>query len=171
MTPEEFLGSLTPGRADLGAQGYRADVLLAMAARESGWDPVPDSTYVNNATPWGVECVPAYHCYLGFADYPSLTAAPQDLPAVLPAAAVAARGSATAFMDALQAAGWDASAPTTYAQDVLQGFLPAARSLMAQQGLDPATAQPAGGGGPLPPRPPRWTCRRWAPPSCCRPQA
>lgn len=142
MTASQFLESLLPGLQSLGSLGYLADVLLAMAAHESGWNPVAQSTYVNNANPWGVECVSAFPCSQGFALYPSLTAAAQDLPAVLPPAAIAARGSAVAFMDALQAAGWDASAPTTYAQDVLTDYLPAARTLMEQSGLDPATAQP-----------------------------
>lgn len=123
---------------------------LAMALHESGAPPAADSTFAIQGNPWGVRCFQAqYQCVNDFQVYPSLTAAAQSLIVALGSQRLQYVSDPAAFMQNLQATGWDGPAPASngYADSVLYTFGPIARSALAEIGADQTTGAVAGGGG------------------------
>jgi hypothetical protein len=151
-----YAESLLPGLQVIHARtGLAAWVALAMAAHESGVPPAADSSYVLQRNPWGIGCSgQPGSC----AVYPSLLAAADALPALLPANALAGATNPERFMTALQADDWsgttggldsgDPCAPaSSYAYSVLGCWGPQAEAALAAVGADVVTGQVAAAGG------------------------
>ena len=150
----QLLPAVVPAAAGSGAPAW---VLLAMAAHESGVPPVPGSSlvYGGEHNPWGVGCNgTAGSC----AVYPTLAAAGQALPGLLPANALAVAGNPQAFMAALQADDWSGDPYGDYASSVVGYWGPLAQSALQAIGVDPVTGQGGGGvtSGQVRPAPVPW---------------
>lgn len=139
----DYALALQPGLAYIyqRANGLPAWVPLAMAAHESGVPPISYSTYVTAHNPWGIVDDPLYPTVNGFTMYPSLQAAWTAFPGRIPASALAVAQSPAAFMQALQADGWDGPPPASngYASSVLYTWGPNARAALTAIGADPVT--------------------------------
>lgn len=130
-----LLPAIQPAAAGSGAPEW---VLLAMAAHESGVPPVANSSLVLQQNPWGIGCDgSAGSC----AVYPSLGAAGQALPGLLPANALSVAGDPAAFVATLQADDWSGNPYGSYATSVLDYWGPPAQAALAAIGTG------AGGGG------------------------
>ena len=139
-----LLPALVPAHAGSGVPAW---VLLGMAAHESGVPPVSYSSLVGINNPWGIDCNgQAGSC----AVYPSLAAAGEALPDLLPANVLAEASNPTLFMRDLQEDDWSGSTTGDYAQSILTYWGPLAQAALTAIGVDPVTGIPVAIGPPAP---------------------
>jgi len=126
--------------------GLPAWLTLAMAAHEEltlSGHVASDSTFVSDNNPWGVRChTSSYPCSPDdFQVYPSLMAAAQDLINALGPQRLQYAADPAAFMNNLQATGWDGPPPESdgYADSVLYTYGPMAKQALRAIGVDPTT--------------------------------
>ncbi|MHB1670180.1 hypothetical protein [Thiomonas sp.] len=151
----DYAATLLPAvQAVRAAGGPPAWLSLAMAAHESGVPPQPGCTLLVEGNPWGVTChTSRYPCHAtasgySFQVYPTLLDAASDLIVALGPQRLQYASDPVAFMDNLQATGWDYP-PGGYADSVLYTWGPPATAALKAIGVDVNTGQPpAPSGGP-----------------------
>jgi hypothetical protein len=129
--------------------GLPAWTALAMALHESGAPPAADSTLVVERNPWGVRphAGESYPAENDFIVYPSLLDAAQDLIPALGPQRLALASDPAAFLQNLQATGWDGPPPGSdgYASSVLDTWGPVATAALQEIGADPTSGATPGG--------------------------